>query len=156
MGDKQKVLQEAADTYGELREAVAGLDEAQTRAVWLGTWGVKEILIHISGWDREMAPTFARIERGEAAYPAGAYDDYDAWNARFVDAGKQVRTAEILADIEASHQTLVAAAGALGDEHFAAGAAARELLEAIGARHYREHATQIREWRSGTRRPDAA
>jgi hypothetical protein len=150
MGDREKVLQEAADTYGDLREAAAGLDEAQTRAVWLGTWGVKEILIHISSWDREMAPAFARIERGEPAYPAGAYDDYDAWNARFVEAGKHARSAEILADLEASHRALVAAAGALGEEHFAAGAAARELLESIGAKHYREHATQIREWRSGT------
>ena len=155
MGDKQKVLQEAADTYGELREAVAGLDEAQTQAVWLDTWGVKEILIHISGWDREMAPAFARIERGEAAYPAGAYDDYDTWNARFVEAGKHARSAEILGDLEESHRALVAAADVLGDAHFAAGAAARELLEAIGARHYREHATQIREWRSGTRGSDA-
>jgi hypothetical protein len=151
MGDEQKVLQEAADTYGEFREAVAGLDEAQTRAVWLGTWGVKEILIHISGWDREMAPAFARIERGEAAYPAGAYDDYDAWNARFVEGGQHAQNAQILSELEASHRALVAAAGALDDEHFSTGAAARELLEAIGARHYREHATQIREWRNGAR-----
>jgi Protein of unknown function (DUF1706) len=150
MGDKQKVLQDAAEAYGELREAVAGLDEAQTRAVWLGIWGVNEILIHISGWDREIAPAFARIERGEPAYPAGAYDDFDAWNARFVEAGKHAQSAEVLADLEASHRGLVAAAGALGDEHFAPGAAARELLDGTGAQHYREHAAQIREWRNST------
>jgi hypothetical protein len=150
VGDKQKVLQEAADSYGELREAVASLDEAQTRVVWLGTWGVKEILIHISAWDREIAPAFARIDRGEPAYPAGTYDDFDAWNARFVEAGKHAQGAEILADLEASHRSLVAAAGALGDEHFATGSAARELLDATGAQHYREHAAQIREWRNGT------
>ena len=151
MGDKQKVLQEAADSYGELREAVAGLDEAQTRRVWLGTWGVKEILIHISGWDREIAPAFARIERGEMADAPGIYDDFDSWNARFVEAGKHAQHAEILADLEASHRALATAAGALGDEHFAVDAPARELLEATGAKHYREHAAQIREWRSGTR-----
>ena len=151
MGDKQKVLQEAAEAYGELWETAAGLDEAQTRAVWLGTWGVKEILIHISAWDREIAPAFARIERGEPAYPAGTYDDFDAWNARFVEAGKDAQKAEILADLEASHRGLVAAASALGDEHFSTGAAARELLGATGAQHYREHTAQIREWRNGTR-----
>lgn len=151
MGEKQKVLQEAADTYAELREAVAGLDEAQTGTVWLGTWGVKEILIHIAGWDREMAPAFARIERGEPAYPAGAYDDYDTWNAQFVEAGKDARSAEIMADLEATHRALVTAAAALGDEHFVPGATARELLEGIGPKHYREHAEQIRGWRSGSR-----
>jgi len=151
MGDKQKVLQEAADSYGELREAVTGLDEAQTRRVWLGTWGVKEILIHISGWDREIAPAFARIERGEMAYAPGIYDDFDSWNARFVEAGKHAQHAEILADLEASHRALVTAVTALGDEHFGVGAPARELLEATGARHYREHAAQIRQWRSDAR-----
>jgi hypothetical protein len=114
VGDKQKVLQEAADAYGELREAVASLDEAQARVVWLGTWGVKEILIHISAWDREIAPAFARIDRGEPAYPAGTYDDFDAWNARFVEAGKHAQGAEILADLEASHRGLVAASGGQG------------------------------------------
>jgi len=43
MGDKEKVLQETREAYGELRETVSGLDEAQVRAVRLGTWGVREI-----------------------------------------------------------------------------------------------------------------
>lgn len=148
MGDKEKVLQETEDAYGELREAVSGLDEAQRRAVWLGRWGVREILIHIAGWAREMAPGFARIGQGEPPYPAGTYDDYDAWNARFVDAGQRADGAEILSDLEACHRGLVTAAAALGDEHFAMGAPARELLDSIGAQHYREHAGQVRQWRS--------
>lgn len=148
MGDKEKVLQETSEAYGELREAVSGLDEAQVRAVWLGTWSVREILIHISAWDREMAPAFDRIGRGEPGYPVGTYDDFDAWNARFVDAGTHAGTPEILADLEAAHRGLVVAAAALGDEHFAMGSPARDLLDGTGANHYREHAAQIREWRA--------
>ncbi len=151
MGDKEKVLRDADDAYEELRQAVTGLDETQTRTAWLGSWGVKEILIHIYGWDREMAPSFARIDRGEPPYPAGAYDDYDAWNARFVEADKEVSHREVLDALETSHRDLVTAAGTLGEEHFAEGASARGLFESIVAQHYREHATQIREWRSGQR-----
>lgn len=151
MGDKEKALQDAGEAYEELREAVDGLGEAQSRAVWLGTWGAREILIHIAGWDREMAPAFARIERGEPPYPAGAYDDYDAWNARFVAEATHVAHPKVLADLESTHRGLLAAASVLGDEHFAMGAPARELLESIGPKHYREHAAQIRQWRSETR-----
>jgi Protein of unknown function (DUF1706) len=151
MGDKDKALQDACEAYEELREAVDGLDEAQSMAVWLGTWGAREILIHIAGWDREMAPAFARIERGEPPYPAGAYDDYDAWNARFVEEATHVAHPKVLADLESTHRGLLAAASVLGDEHFAMGAPARELLESIGPKHYREHAVQIRQWRSETR-----
>lgn len=149
MGNKDKVLREASEAYGELQEAVTGLDEPQMTSTWLGTWGVKEIVIHIAGWDREMAPALARIERGEPAYPAGTYDDFNAWNARFVEAGKHAKTSAILIDLEASHRGLVTAASALGEEHFAMGAPARDLLEGTGAQHYREHAAQIRQWRSG-------
>ena len=150
MGDKEKALQEAGEAYEELREAVRGLDDDQSRAVWLGTWGAREILIHIAGWDRELAPAFSRIERGEPPYPAGAYDDYDAWNARFVEEGKHAAHHEILADLESTHRRFLAAAAALGDEHFAMGAPAGDLLDGIGPKHYREHTAQIRQWRSET------
>jgi hypothetical protein len=49
MGDKQKLLREADEAYGQLRQAVDGLDDTQMSRVWLGTWGVREIVIHISG-----------------------------------------------------------------------------------------------------------
>ena len=150
MGDKEKVLKDCDEAYGELREAIAGLDEARSRTVWLGTWGVKEILIHIAAWDREMSPALARIGRGEPPYPAGTYDDFDAWNARFVEAGKDAPAHEIVVDLEASHHALLSAAKALAEEQFAAGAPARELFEGTGAKHYREHAGQIRDWRHGT------
>lgn len=149
MGDKEKVLRDCEEAYGELREAIAGLDDARTRTVWLGTWGVKEILIHIAAWDREMSPGLARIGQGDPPYPAGTYDDFDAWNARFVEAGKDAPVHEVLVDLEASHHGLLAAARGLGDEHFASDAPARELFEGTGAKHYREHAGQIRDWRDG-------
>ena len=117
------------------------------RQVWLGTWGVREILIHISGWHREMIPALARVARGEPAYPAGTYDDFDAWNARFVDRKTGVKTADVLAELDASHQAFMAAAAALPDAQLAPGGAARDSFEGAGAGHYREHAAQILDWR---------
>ncbi|HYB43944.1 MAG TPA: ClbS/DfsB family four-helix bundle protein [Candidatus Methylomirabilis sp.] len=153
MGDRDKVVRDADEAYGELRESVTGLDDGQLHRVWLGTWGVREILIHISGWHREMIPALQRLGRGEPAYPEGiSYDDYDGWNARFVDAKKSARSTEVLAELEASHRGFMKAAEALSDEQLAAGAPARELFDGVGPAHYREHAAQIREWRRADRR----
>jgi len=151
MDEARRVLAEADEAYRELQEAVVDLDDARAKTAWLGTWGVREILVHIAGWDREMTPALDRIGRGEAAYPAGAYDDADGWNARFVAAREGVKLADVLAEMDGAHRGLVAAAGALGASHLAPGAAARELFEGTAAQHYREHAAQIREWREGTR-----
>jgi len=147
MGAKQELLTDAEAAYTELREAVDSVPDARMTEAWLGSWGAREILIHISGWHREMIPALQRIGRGEPPYPDGvSYDDFDAWNARFVDAKRGVKVADVRAELEASHRDFVAAAAGLTDEHLAAGAA-RELFSGVGAAHYREHAGQIREWR---------
>src|SRR6266571_5339874 len=128
MSDKETLLKEAQDGYLELQQSIAGLDEARAGEPWLGTWGVREILIHASGWLLEMTPALERIGRGEAPYPEGvSYDDFDAWNAKFVEAAR-----------------------ALPDEQFAPETAGRGLIENCTSQHYREHAGQIREWRRET------
>jgi len=149
MADKQKLLQDANEAHDELREAISGLDETRMSQVWLGAWGAREIVIHISGWHRELIPAFARLGRNQPPYPEGvSYDDFDAWNARFVEAKRHAKLRDILSELDASHRDFVAAAAALPDEHFTAGSPARELFEGAGAPHYREHAAQIREWRN--------
>jgi hypothetical protein len=144
MSDQARLLQEADEAFGDLRQAVDGLDEARLTRVWLGSWSIREILIHISGWHEEMAPALARVARGEPPYPAGTYDDFDAWNARFVDAKRGAKVAEAVAELERSHREFLRAAGAVPEQRFDE---AKGLLEACGTAHYREHAGQIRAWR---------
>ena len=151
MSEKTALLREADEAFAELERSVDGLSEEALGRVWLGTWGVREILVHISGWHREMIPALGRIAAGEAPYPPGAYDDYDAWNARFVRQKTGVKAADVLAELDASHRDFLAAAEAVPDSHFAEDGAARGLLDGVGTGHYREHTTQIRDWRASTR-----
>jgi hypothetical protein len=148
MSDKTALVREADETFDELERAVDGLGEEAMGRVWLGSWGVREILIHISGWHRAMIPALTSIARGEPLpYPAGTYDDFDAWNARFVGDKVGVKVADVLAELGASHRDFLAAAAAVPDHHFASGATARDLFDGAGPAHYREHTTQIRDWR---------
>lgn len=149
MSDKSALVREADEAFAELHRAIDGLTDGQMRQIWLGTWGVREILVHISGWHHEMVPALERIGRGEPSYPAGAYDDFDAWNARFVERRTGVKLADVLAELDASHRDFVKTAATLPEPLFAAGGAARDLLEGAGAGHYREHAAQIHAWRQG-------
>jgi hypothetical protein len=147
MSDKATLLREADEAFTELRQAIDGLTDEAMRRVWLGTWGVREILIHISGWHDVMVPALGRVARGEAPYPAGTYDDFDAWNARFVAQKAGVKTADVVAELDASHRRLVAAAAAVPEAHFGPGGAARDPFDGAGPGHYREHSAQIRQWR---------
>ncbi len=147
MGAKQELLEKAEQEYDGLKAAIKGLDEAQMSQVWLGSWGVREILAHVTGWHREMIPALERLGWGEAPYPDGAYDDFDSWNARFVEARKGRPAADVLQEVDTSHRELLSVASRLPDEHFGEGKAASGLVDGIAAGHYREHAEQIRQWR---------
>src|SRR4030095_14274037 len=118
MADKRKLLKDADEAYTELLEAVAGLSDLDLSRIWLGTWGAREVLIHIAGWDREMLPALQRLGRGEAPYPPGTYDDADVWNARFVEARLGANASGILAELAANHSAFVAAAAALPEGSF--------------------------------------
>ena len=147
MSKKSTLLHDADQAFTELRGAIQGLSDEDMRRVWLGSWGVREILIHISGWHDEMIPALGRVGQGQAGYPAGTYDDFDAWNARFVDRKAGVKPADVVAELEASHRAFVAAAASVPEALFVPGGAARDPFEGAGAGHYREHAAQIRQWR---------
>ena len=100
MDAKQDMIRSAEHEYAQLRAAVRGLDEARMSEAWLGTWGVRQIVAHIAGWHREMLPALERVARGQTPYSDGAYDDFDRWNARFVDERKDVATRELLHEMD--------------------------------------------------------
>jgi hypothetical protein len=147
MGAKQELLQQAEQEYDGFKAAIKGLDESQMSQVWLGSWGVREILAHATGWHHEMIPALGRLGRGQAPYPDGAYDDFNSWNARFVEARKGRAGVDLLQELDASHRELLSAASRLPDEDFAESKPASGLVDGVTAAHYREHAEQIRQWR---------
>ena len=147
MSDKTTLLHDEDQAFTELHAAIAGLTDDEMTRVWLGTWGVREILIHISGWHEELTPALRRLAKGETPYTPGTYDDFDAWNAGFVERKAGVKSADVLAELDASRRAFVDAAATVPEAQFAPGGAVREPFEGAGAGHYREHAAQIADWR---------
>ena len=114
-----------------------------------GTWSVKEIVAHISGWHREMVPALERLARGERPIPEGvSYDDVDAWNARFDAHAKDREVADLLLELHRSHEDFIQAADRVPADRWQPGKTAYRTVDAIAAHHYREHADQIRAWRA--------
>jgi hypothetical protein len=147
-GSKDELLNQAAHDYKAFHEAINGLNEAQMSEVWLGTWSVKDIVAHISGWHREMGPALDRLARGKKPIAEGvSYDDVDAWNAKFTTAKKAAPVADVLLEFDRSHEYFMHAAGGAPAERFQLGKTAWKIVDGNSAHHYREHAEQIRGWR---------
>ena len=88
MSTKQDLLNEAVRQYKAFHEAIQGLNEQHLTEVWLGTWSVRDIVAHMSGWHRELGPALERLARGERPVPEGK--DYEA----DVDGEREVRGPE--------------------------------------------------------------
>lgn len=105
MTARDELVNQAAREYNAFEAAIHGLNEAQLTEVWLGTWSIREIVAHMSGWHREMGPALERLARGEKPLAGGAsYDDVDAWNARFVAAQRDRPLDEVLLELDRSHE----------------------------------------------------
>ncbi|HEV3350120.1 MAG TPA: ClbS/DfsB family four-helix bundle protein [Methylomirabilota bacterium] len=152
MSEKTELLKGAETELAAFKRAIAGLDEERMREAWLGTWSVREIVAHISGWHRELGPALLRMSRGERPIPEGvSYDDVDAWNARFADGRKAASTALILKELDASHAAFLEAAAAVPEERYVPGKTAHKIVDLNSRHHYQEHRAQIEEWRGRTR-----
>ena len=151
MSLKDELLRQADDDLGDLKRALTGLSDDAMRRPCLGTWGIREILTHITGWQREMIPVLERIARGEKPVPDGvSYDDLDAINARHVIDRRGVTIEGLRAQLDASHPDFLAAARAVPDARFAPDRTATRVFDQNGSHHYREHTAQIRAWRRRT------
>ena len=151
MSEKQMLLAGAETEFARFKKAIAGLDEPRMREVWLGVWGVREIVSHISGWHRELGPALERLARGERPIAEGvSYEDVDAWNAKFAGAKTSGATADILKELDASHAYFMKSAAAVPEERFVPGKTAHKLVHLNSRHHYADHAGQIEEWRKRT------
>jgi len=145
---KDALLREMDAGFAALLGAVSGLSEEQMTRAWYGDWSVRDILAHVAGWHREEIAMLERMARGERPVPEGAdYTDDDAWNARFAAKWRAASAGEVLAELKASEEAYVAAAGRLPEERFEEGRTAQRLVQQGCIEHYREHADEIREWR---------
>ena len=148
MTPKEELLNQAAREYKAFHEALQGLNEEQLTAVWLGSWGIKQIAAHISGWQREMGTALERIARGERPFPDGvSYEDIDGWNAKFAAAKEDWAVADILLELDKSHESFLHAAAGVPDDRVVPGKTAYRIIDQNTAHHYKEHADQIRAWR---------
>jgi len=148
MTAKSDLLNRAAVEYNALEAAMHGLNQDQLAVVWFGTWSVRDIVAHLSGWHRAMGPALERIARGEKPIPDGvSYDDVDGWNATFVAAVGDAPADVLLLELDRSHEDFMHLAGQVPDERVEPGRTAYRIIDACSAEHYKEHADHILDWR---------
>jgi hypothetical protein len=158
--DKAAVLENIQKEHANLESILAPLsDEQICEATLEGKRSVKDILAHITAWERLCTGWLACALRGETPAPetlnlGATEEDVDRFNEQTFLENKDRSLPDVLADSRASYQQFLEKVQALSEEdltepHKFSWAEGRSLVPFIAANsydHYQEHAEQIRKW----------
>jgi len=149
MSGKHDLLNEAAFQFRAFHEAMHGLNEEHLTEVWMGTWSIRDIIAHISGWQTELIPALERLAQGQRPIPEGvSYDDVDTWNEKFAGARRDREVTDVLLELDRSHELFMHAASQVPEDRYVPGKTAWKIVELNSAHHYKEHGDEIRAWRA--------
>ena len=148
MSLKDDLLRQADRDFGALKRALVGLSDDAMRRPWSGTWGVREILAHIAGWQREMIPVLERVARRREADPRRGKLRGPRRVERAPRRRRRGLTVEgVRAELDATHRDFLAAARAVPEARFGPDKTATRVVDLNGPHHYRDHTAHIRAWR---------
>jgi uncharacterized protein (TIGR03083 family) len=147
---KTDILEHVHATHNEFSEALAQIPpERMTLPGVNGDWSVKDVLAHISWWERHL---LRRLHTGQDDLYRPGVDPRaatDTANAEIFAASHERPLQDIRAEFDASYQELLNALETLPAEL----ATEDETYQVIGADtfgHYPEHTAMLRAWLAAT------
>ena len=151
MAEHESLIDRFNQSQRKLIDAVSGLDEEKANQVWLGKWGVKQIVAHIAGWESAMTEALEKMAKGERPTAEGLdLSDTDGTNDLLVHRTAGKSWGHVLGDLEGAGAQFVRAVRSLPAERLEEGKTGRRIIETIIG-HPDEHVTEISDWRSGAR-----
>jgi uncharacterized damage-inducible protein DinB len=145
-----------ADARERLLAAIEGLSDDEMLELGVcGEWSIRDIVAHVTAWDRETTDMFAAMLQGERHYFLDLdIEGLEQFNQDHHEATRSVSVPDALAELAASREAMLDLvrgvdnaklfAPAPGDEH-----ADMSIAACLGAQiqHDEEHAEMIEAWR---------
>ena len=158
---KAKIMDLIQSERESLEGVLAGLSEAQmTRPGGENNWSVKDILVHITDWERRMVGWIEESLSGEVPQrpaPGMTWDDLDRLNEQTYELNKDRALGDVLASFHRSYERAWQVVETMTEEdlvdpgRFAwrAGDPMWHMVAANTWEHYQEHREPIENWLKG-------
>src|SRR5439155_20966749 len=103
-----RLLKRLGTAWAALKESYAGLSDPRlTEPGVTGDWSVKDILAHVTTWEREALTHLPLILAGGRPPRYVRYGGIDAFNAKMTDEKRGLSLAEVLRQLDDTHRHLV-------------------------------------------------
>ena len=125
----------------ELVEAAESLDESKREEPGIcGTWSAKEVLAHLSGWNKEIARQFALLLDGRSGT---VEHDIDRFNRQAVREREHLNWRETLDDLKETHRQFNRQARSISRDNIAENEEYAEWMS-VQIEHYEHHLKQLK------------
>ena len=151
--NKQQLIHKLERAWADFQGSYAGLSDTEMVTPGVtGDWSVKDILAHVSWWERESLEHLPTIlQGGRPPRYSVLYGGIDAFNAQMTERMHALPLAAVRQQMEDTHLRLVEYLQSVPEEQFASETRFRRRLRLDTYSHYPLHAQAIREWREGVR-----
>jgi hypothetical protein len=151
--DRAQLLKRVETAWSAFKDSFADLPDSRlTEPGVTGDWSVKDILAHVSIWEDEAIKHLPHIiAGGTPPRYSVTYGGIDAFNAQMVAQRRALSLAEVLRQLDDTHQRLLDVVQQMPEEQITRETRARRRLRLDTYSHYPIHTKAILEWRE--RRP---
>lgn len=148
--NKQKLLDKIDQAWTAFTRSYAGLNpEHMIVAQAIGEWSVKDVLAHVTTWEQEALKYLPIILQGQRLPRySSLYGGIDAFNALMSGQKQGLSPAEVLTQLEETHQALIDFIRSQPDDGFAALARFQRRIQLDTYGHYPIHTQAILDWRA--------
>ncbi|HPO58358.1 MAG TPA: DinB family protein [Anaerolineaceae bacterium] len=147
---REQVLRKLEKSWTEFKESYAGLTEEQMNMPGvIEEWSVKDIIAHVSVWEKETLKMLPLILNGSRTPRySTTYGGIDAFNALKTEEQRSLSLREVQEDLEKTHESLIAYLQTLPEQALSGESRILRRLRLDTYGHYPIHTRAIQDWRS--------
>ena len=147
--NRQQLLNRLDSAWAPFQASYAGLPTSLlTEPGVTGDWSVKDIIAHVTWWEKEALRHLPSIIEGERPPRySEAYGGIDAFNAMMAEQERDLSLSDVLAQQDDTHRRLIEFIQSVPEDQFARETRFRRRLPLDTYSLYPVHTRAIREWR---------
>jgi hypothetical protein len=146
---KQQLLDKLDQIWAALKASYSGMSEEQLTTPGInGDWSVKDTLAHVTTWEQEALKYLPLILEGKRPPRYSVmYGGVDAFNALMTEQKRQLSLAEVLTQLDNTHQEMMEYIRDAPEDQFTTETRFRRRIRLDTYGHYSHHTQAILEWR---------
>lgn len=139
----EKLIEELSNLQHQFIEVAQQIDEAKRNLPGVcGSWSPKEVVAHITGWDKEVIKQFGLFQDG---LEKAMEHDIDEFNKKSVQERSHLSWEETVAELQQAHDQFYQKAMSISNQELSTNEEYRDWIE-VQIDHYIHHRKQLKKW----------